>query len=164
MRTKFLALCFATFALTPAFINIVLADVLFPLPAANPGDAFSGTFTINPATPDHEPISCGVCYGGPGTQIGTMTVQLDGNTFSGNISFIQVVPGTDSAFRWFLDSSVAFNGSPLSGNSAMSMQLYGATSSTAILPLPFSSYTEGWQIEAVAFVPSIGSTSWANSS
>jgi hypothetical protein len=163
MRTKFLALWLATFALTPVFENTALADLIFPV--ANPGDAFSGTFTFNPATPDTLPPSCGFCYGGTGATIGTMTTQFDGNTFSAGIDSIIVVPGTDDATRWALHSLLlSFNGTPINGlgAAAMSIQLYGATSSTSILPLTFSSYSEGvWQVQALAG-NSDGSTSWAN--
>ena len=165
MRTKFLALCFA-FALTPAFKNAVLADGLFP--GANPGDVFSGTFTVNPATPaDPKYTQPGSSYIYDGA-IGTMTTQLDGNTFSGGLDGIFVVPGTDSAWRWYLNACcspslpLSFNGTPVEISAAMSIQLYGQTSSTAILPLTFSSYNEAtWQIE-VYVQNADGSTSWGN--
>lgn len=119
-------------------------------------EPFSGTFTINPTTPDTLPSSCGFCYGGTGVRpsaIGTMTVQLAGNTFSGPIDAIFVVPGTDSSWRWDLQSSdtVTLNGAPLFINSAMSIQLYGSAVSTSILPLAFAHYTLGiFQIQALA--------------
>jgi hypothetical protein len=64
---------------TPAFENALLADVLL-FPAANPGDVFS-----DPATPlDPKYTQPGVQYIYDGA-IGTMTTQLDGNTFSGGL-------------------------------------------------------------------------------
>jgi hypothetical protein len=91
-ESEFLALCLG-FALTPAFENALLADVLL-FPAANPGDVFS-----DPATPlDPKYTQPGVQYIYDGA-IGTMTTQLDGNTFSGGLDGIFVVPGTDSDWR-----------------------------------------------------------------
>jgi hypothetical protein len=134
MRTQFLALCLA-FALTPAFANAVLADVLL-FPAANPGDVFSGTFSFSPATPlnsqyPQPPQEGFFVYGGTGALFGTMTVQLDGNTFAA---------GIDGS------SLLSFNGTPINGlgAAAMSISLLGETSSTAILPLTLSSYNEGY--------------------
>jgi hypothetical protein len=119
-------------------------------PSVSIGDSFSGSFNINPATPDTLPSSCGLCYGGTGTSIGQISAQIGGKTFSAPVDVIFVVPGTDNTWRWNLASShVSVDGTPLEVSSAMSIQLYGSTTSTSILPLPLSSYSSAiFQIEA----------------
>jgi hypothetical protein len=124
-------------------------------PDVSNGSTFTGQFAINPTTLDTLPSSCGVCYGGNGvrpSEIGTITVQLGGSTFSGPIDVIIVTSGSDNEARWFLQSNdtVSLNGTPLFVNSAMSIDLYGSATSTSILPLTFSSYMSGaFQIEAL---------------
>ena len=108
------------------------------LPIVNIGGSFSGSFNINPATPD----TCGICYGGTGTSIGEIATQIGGKAFSAPVDAIFVVPGTDTTWRWYLQSShVVVDGTPLEVNSAMSIALYGSTTSASILPLPLSSYS-----------------------
>jgi len=129
----------------PALIGVVVlfaaaqtdAAPLFPNAAL--GDPFSGTFTVDPATPDALPPSCGFCYGGLGPAIGSATAQLEGKLFSANVDAIFVSPGTDSLSRWFLNSFL--NDPAITGT--ISIALYGSAASTTILPLAFASYTFG---------------------
>ena len=108
------------------------------LPIVNIGGSFSGSFNINPATPD----TCGICYGGTGTSIGKIATQIGGKAFSAPVDAIFVVPATETTWRWYLQSShVVVDGTPLEVNSAMSIALYGSTTSASILPLPLSSYS-----------------------
>jgi hypothetical protein len=137
------------FGLTTVLDNTASADFMFP--PLNPGDTFSGTFSVNPATPLAPFSCCGqYLYGidNSNSNIGTITAQVDGNTFSGSVSDILVVPGTDNQTRWELDAlSIAVNGMPASPD-VMNINLYGQTSSTTILPLNFTSYTSGtWQVQ-----------------
>jgi hypothetical protein len=142
MKAKLLLGVVAALAVFCGFARGTAQADFFPV--VSPGQSFAGVFSINPTTPDTLPSSCGYCYGGTGVRpsvIGNITVQVGLDVFSGPIDAVIVVPGTDSSWRWHLGSidTVSLNGTPL--NAAMSIDLYGSTSSTGILPFSFSSYT-----------------------
>ncbi|MGD0420313.1 MAG: VPLPA-CTERM sorting domain-containing protein [Xanthobacteraceae bacterium] len=154
IKTKMLGVVAALALLCSFVCEMAEADSIFP--AVTSGEAFAGVFSIDPTTPDTLPPSCGFCFGGTGVRpsvIGNITVQIGANVFSGPIDSIIVVPGTDNDWRWDLQSNdtISLNGTPLNGSSSMSIQLYGSTSSSDILPLSFFAYTLGvFQIEAVS--------------
>jgi hypothetical protein len=111
------------------------------LPSASVGDAYVGLLSINPATPlSSFSTSTDFIYT---SSVGTLSVLINGGTFSSAIDFIDVRPGSDNTWRWGLGTGglpSTFNGGsiPLS---VMSMYFYGSTSSTSILPLALSSYS-----------------------
>jgi hypothetical protein len=113
-------------------------------PVANIGDAYSGLFSLNPSSPlSSYATSTNFIYTNP-PYIGTLTVLIDGGTFSSPIDVVDAVPGSDTQWRWFLQASqqpATFNGTPIP-LSVMSIVLYGSTSSESILPLALASYSQ----------------------
>jgi hypothetical protein len=82
--------------------------------------------------------------------------------FSAPIEGVVVVPGTNDNWRWDLHAFsvtnvqiITLNGVDIFGT--MSVQLYGSSSSTSILPLSFPSYTQGiFQMQAANLDQSTG--------
>jgi hypothetical protein len=122
------------------------ADSFFPV--VNPGDAFTGSISIDPTTPLAYPGSP-YLYAAPMvnyrwvTPIGSITVNLAGATFSNSITVIGAPVGYGS-YSW----SGGASGTPptLNGTSLLagyiSLLLYGSTTSTgSILPQSLSSYS-----------------------
>ena len=111
------------------------------LPIASIGDPYVGLLSINPATPlSSFSTPTDFIYT---ASIGTISVLIDGGTFSAPIDFIDARPGSDNTWRWGLGTSSApssLNGVsiPLS---VLSVYFYGSTNSTSILPLALSSYS-----------------------
>jgi PEP-CTERM motif len=110
------------------------AALLFP--SANVGDAFTGTFTIDPTIPALPPPSLPGQYFG---QIGTINVNIGGGIFTETIT---TVGGNG---RYYLGDALggccdaALNGTSIGGY--ISAFLYGSTTSTgSILPQSLSAY------------------------
>src|SRR6516225_6657097 len=115
--------------------------------AANLGDSFSGTFTLNPSAPvdakysDSTQSIFSQSFAGS-SSIGTITAQIGADVFSSPILEVMAIPGTDpTLWHWYLDAFLKFNGADIQGT--MDIALYGSSSSLSILPLPFSSYARG---------------------
>jgi hypothetical protein len=141
MRLKLLgaAVAMVIIGITPAN-----ADSFFP--AVNTGDTFTGQLTLNPATPVDPALTVACCgYDSP-SGIGTLTVNIGGNTFSELISIV-VAPVGFGNYSWFGGGGAGRGPVPeLNGVSFASgyidIFLYGSTTSTgSILPQPLSSYT-----------------------
>lgn len=149
MKLKFFGtVVLAVVLLVPLRFNGALASTFT---ASSIGDVFSGTFSLNPSAPvdtQYSNSSQTVFQSSTSLSLGTMTTQIGNNAFSSPIDSVFAVPGTDNAWRWYLNAfPLTLNGAAVFGT--MSIQLYGSASSTSILPLAFPSYTLGtFQIQA----------------
>jgi PEP-CTERM motif len=133
------------------YIFLAITAILFPAHGrAAPfqvGDQFTGTLTINPATP------CMSCFNIPQSQYytyqnaGSDSVTIDGTTLYGGSMFISVdydssAPAISS---WY--------GGAASANAAIYIQLAGSTPpSSAIYPSNLSSYTQNDLLPQITFV------------
>jgi hypothetical protein len=146
--TFFGTVVIATLVLVPLRFNEALAGTFT---ASSLGDVFSGAFSLNPQAPfetSYSNSSQTVFQSSTPFPLGTITSQIGANAFSSPIDSVVAVPGTDSAWRWYLNAfPLTLNGADVFGT--MSIQLYGSTSSTSIIPLALTSYTLGtFQIQA----------------
>jgi hypothetical protein len=110
MKAKLFGLCFAALVLSIT----ARADPANFFPIVNPENAFTGEFSIDPATPPY-PFAANYGTGhlymspsssGPTVSFGTMTVHIDGGTFSAPITVVAApVPAGYRNNSWSADTT-----------------------------------------------------------
>jgi PEP-CTERM motif len=113
-------------------------------PVASVGDIFTGSMTINPATP------CSTCSNSPGFiyqtffDAGSIAVNVDGASFAGNSLYIEVLYNmTPPIGQW--------SGYTTTPTGSISIILDGTTPSASIFPLGLSSYTPQSYVSQILF-------------
>jgi hypothetical protein len=116
-------------------------------PTVSVGDAFTGSFTINPNAPVTNTVGPTVYYSqDSGAVIGSITTTVDGGTFYNPLTLVGAgggywaAQGTSEALPPSNFSPVQFNGSAIPEGTT-EIVLVRSVNSTSILPLSFSSYS-----------------------